>query len=49
MTGNSNTDTHAIDQLRAILPAVDPVALTNADRRTLLLLVQVSIPAAGIE
>jgi len=49
MTSNTNTDMQAIDQLRAILSAVDPAALTGVDRLALLDLAQASMAAAGIE
>jgi hypothetical protein len=38
-----------IDQFRELLPAVDPAALTGADRLALLDLAQASMAAAGIE
>jgi hypothetical protein len=47
MTSNTNTDTHAIDQLRAILPTVDPALLTGADCRAMLDLTLASMEARG--
>lgn len=43
------TDNDTIDQLRAVVPAVDPAALTGADCRALLDLVLASIKGRGNE
>jgi len=46
MTNNTNT---TIDQLRAILPTVDPALLTGADCRAMLDLTLASMESRGIE
>ena len=47
--GNRMRPETILELLRITLPVVDPAALTGADRRALLTLVQSSMKAAGIE